>query len=139
MTRRTVTIRGVPSLRRVLRQAPAEMSAELKTAVALSLTEVEIEMLSRVPRRTGELASVIKTRTQRDGLSGRVGPGAGGRRDQRKAGWRAKFQEFGTQQHAAQPFVFPSLAAKREGIRTRLAAAVGRVLLRIAGKSREES
>lgn len=129
MSQRTVTLRGVASLRRVLRQAPDDMKSGLQQSVSDSLEEVEAEMLANVPRDTGELASVIAIKKSRDGLSGRVGPGVRGKRDQRKIGGKPKFVEFGTQHMAAQPFVFPALRAKKDGIRARLAAGVANVLL----------
>lgn len=130
--RRAVTITGVASLRRVLRQAPADLKREVVEAVASGAALVEAEMKVRVPRDTGALGDVIRTKTTRDGMSARVGPGVRGKRDMRKAGWRARFAERGTKRHPAQPFIQPAKAAHEESIRRLIGAAIGRALTRMA-------
>ena len=135
MTRtRTVRLTGVNSLRRVLRRAPEDMKGELVGAVASGESALLADMLASVPRDSGDLASVIKAKRSRDGMSTKVGPGARGKRDQRKAGWRAKFVEFGTVNQAAQPFVFPAARRHRGTIRDAMAAAVSAALLKIGGR-----
>ena len=133
---KTVRITGAKSLRRVLRQAPNDVKAELVEAVASSAAEMERGMLARVPRDKGDLASVIKTKPSRDGLSARVGPGVKGKRDMRKAGWRAKFVEFGTQDQEAQSFVFSTAKDQRPRVRARVSAAIASALTKIAGRGR---
>lgn len=134
MSKRPVRITGINSLRRVLRKAPDDMKEPLVDVVTISSAEVLAGMLARVPRDTGDLAEVTKIKTRRDGMSAKVGPGAAGKRDQRKAGWRAHFIEFGTVKMAAQPFVYPALREARAGIRQRFKTAVAGALLKIAGK-----
>ena len=133
--KRPFKITGVNSLRRVLRQAPEEMKSPLQQAVLDSLADVESTMLSNVPRDSGDLASVIKSKPQRDKMSGIVGPGVRGKRDMKKAGWRAKFIEFGTQHHPAQPFVAKSFYQNKDTILDRLQKGVAKALVAIAGKA----
>ncbi len=132
MSRRVVPIKGAASLRRVLRQAPAEMSQELRTAIAEGAETVEAEMRARVPVRTGKLEASISTKMSRDGMAARVGPGVAGKRAMRSGGWKARFAEFGTKHHAAQPFVFPAWRAKEPEIRERIRKGAKAALLKIA-------
>lgn len=131
---RPVTIRGMNGLRRNLRKAPPEMRAEMVEATKTSADGLVAGMLQRVPRDSGDLASVIKAKVQRDGMSARVGPGARGKRDQKKAGYRAKFVEFGTVNMPAQPFVLNTAKEKRSAVRARFAEAVSAALLKLGGK-----
>ena len=129
---RAVKITGARSLRRVLRRAPDEVATELRGAIKAGADDVQADMLKRVPRRTGALASVIKIKASRDGLSAKVGPGAKGKRDMKKAGRRAHFTEFGTKHHAAQPFVGPALKQNRPGISQAISSAVGKALAKLS-------
>jgi HK97 gp10 family phage protein len=131
---RTVKLTGANSLRRVLRQAPADMRAEITGPVDASAAALLAGMLVKVPRDTGDLASVVKSKKARDGMSAHVGAGVGGKRDQKKAGYRAHFVEFGTVHQAAQPFVYPTAREQWPDVRRRIADGVAAALLKIAGK-----
>lgn len=133
----SVKITGVKSLKRAMNKAPDILKAEAVEAVAAGAALVEKQMLVDVPRDSGDLASVIKTKFSRDRLSARVGPGVAGKRDQRIAGWRAHFVEFGTVKQKAQPFVYPAMAKHRDVIRRTIATTVKRALLLMAGKGGE--
>ena len=138
MSKRTITIKGMPSLRRVLRVAPDEMKKPLQEAVLESLDIVEADMKLNVPRDSGALASVITSKPQRDKMSGRVGPGVKGKKDMRKAGWRAHFIEFGTVNQPAQPFVAPAFDKNKSYILKRLQDGVSEALVRISGKRKDD-
>lgn len=131
---RPVRITGAKSLRRAMKQAPDVLAGETVEVVAAAAAVVEAQMLVDVPRDTGDLASTTKTKFSRDRMEARIGPGVAGKRDRRRAGWRAHFAEFGTVYQPAQPFVFTALAAHREAIRRDIATAVKRALLKMAGK-----
>ena len=127
-------ITGARTLRRTLARAPEEVRAETVAAVGAGAGLIEAQMLVNVPRDSGDLASVIATKFARDRMSAKIGAGVRGKRDQRKAGWRAHFVEFGTQTQAAQPFVNPAFQQHKERIRGALGKAVARALLNLAGK-----
>ena len=130
-----VNIRGGASLRRVLRQAPDDMAAELRDEIKAGADKVLADMLANVARDSGDLAETIKIKASRDGMSARVGAGVAGKRDQRKAGWRGHFLEFGTKHQAAQPFVKPALDRHEDSIAKGIAAGIASALTKIAGKS----
>lgn len=85
---------GVNRLRRTLRNLPDNVTLPVKQSIKDGAEEIRFAMLKRVPVKTGALASVIKTKVSRDGLSAKIG--FFGKKDMRKAGWRARFVEFGT-------------------------------------------
>jgi len=127
-------ITGSRTLRRTLARSPDAVKAEAVTAVGTTATTVEASMLAKVPRASGDLASVIKTKFSRDKLEAKVGPGIKGKRDQRKAGWRAHYQEFGTVNHRAQPFVRPAFEEHKTAFRAALVSAIRNALLKMAGR-----
>jgi len=129
MVKKAVTIRGAPSLRRVLRQAPKEVGDNLREAIAEGAEALHRDMLANVPRDSGDLAASIGKKVSRDGFSARVGPGAKGKRAMRKAGWRAHFAEFGTKYQAAQPFVEPAMKRNEPEIRGEIADGVRDALI----------
>jgi HK97 gp10 family phage protein len=134
VTVKTVRIRGAASLRRVLRQAPADMAEGVRSAIKAGSEAVLSDMLANVPRDSGDLAEVTKIKASRDGMSARIGPGVAGKRDMKKAGWRAHFAEFGTQKMGAQPFVRPALRRNRAEVESGISKGISSALLKIAGK-----
>lgn len=134
MSRRQVHIRGAASLRRVLRQAPDEMAAELRAAIAEGAATIEADMREEAPVREGRLKESISTKMGRDGLSARIGPGVAGKRAMRNGGWTAKFAEFGTKHHAAQPFIQPAYRRNESEVRDAIRRGVKTALLKLAGK-----
>lgn len=134
MAKRPVTIKGMPSLRRALKQAPDEVKKPLQKAVEEGANQVRAEMLRRVPRDSGDLADVISVKMQRDKLGARVGPGIKGKRHRQKAGWRAHFVEFGTQNQPAQPFIFPAFNANKQELLDKFQRAIAHALVKIGEK-----
>lgn len=105
---------GVGKLRGVLRRLPAAITAPVKKAIAEGAEEIRAEMLTRVPRKDGDLAMGINFKISGDKLSAKIG--FFGKRVMRKVGWRAHFSEFGTVHASAKPFMVPAMRGARDNI-----------------------
>lgn len=133
------TITGGAKLRRLLRQLPEVIKAEVKDAVAEAAQDIFRDAAAHIPEpgahpyATGELKKKFTVRISRDGLQARVG--SWGRRRAR----HIHLVEFGAAPHdipmpdgtvihhpgaRAQPFLFPAYKANRARSIRRIRAAV---------------
>lgn len=118
-------------LRRKLRRFPEELRKDIREAMEDAGRELQQEMASRAPKDEGDLANAAHYVVSRDGLSVRVGYGTapGFKRKWNKGGgFTALFQEFGTRNHKANPFIRPSYRAKLSAILNRIDQAVNSTL-----------
>lgn len=132
MARRKSGVRGVSRLRKKLRRVPVEIRKEVVAAIADAGELLRFEMLKRVPRDEGDLASVIELKFSNDKLAIDVGPGVKSKRSFRLAGWRAHFSEFGTLTASAQPFMGPAFEAAKKLAAQMINKAVDKALRRAA-------
>ncbi|KWT72373.1 hypothetical protein APY04_0167 [Hyphomicrobium sulfonivorans] len=98
----------------------------------LSAEELADELTVTAPRDDGDLAEAAHWRMSRDGLSAQVGYGnqPGFKRQWKRGGFKALWQEFGTKHHPAQSFIRPVFRGKLRVILERINRAVGRTLRR---------
>lgn len=121
---------GQSKLRRQLRRFPDAVTEELQTEIEYSAEELRATMEQLAPKDEGQLAEAAQKVVSRDGLSAKIGYGnvAGFKRAWKRGGFKAIWQEFGTVNHPAQPFVRPAYRMKLRGILDRIDGAVNRVL-----------
>ncbi len=99
MARRRSGFRGVTKLRRTLRRMPEEINEPVKREMKRAAESIGDEARANVPVRTGALRENLLVKVSGDGLSARIGyhrTAPGFKRAWKKAGWRARFVEFGT-------------------------------------------
>lgn len=101
-------LQNLGSLRRKLRALPDDLRAAIRAEFEAAAAEMEAEMKERVPKDTGTLEGLISSKVSADGFSAKIG--FRGKRASRK-GYYAKFQEFGTVDTPAQPFMVPAFEA----------------------------
>lgn len=111
-------VEGTGALKRFLQNLPREMRRELEKEAEKSAKEMLAAQQTLVPRDTGALADsfrIVPLEGENVGVSLEV------------QNWKARFQEFGTQHHAAQPFFYPIVRTWRRRYRARMSRAVRRV------------
>lgn len=95
-------ILGAGSLRRKIKRMPEEVKGGVQEAISDSADVIYADALAKVPVDEGDLAAALKKKLSSDKLGGRVGYWKkGNKRNWDKAGWRAKFIEFGTRGYRA--------------------------------------
>ena len=110
-----------------MRRFPEETRADIRKAMDDGSRELLEEVQSRAPVDEGKLKANAHRAVSRDGLSAVVGYSpkrSGFRRKWLKGGFTSLWQEFGAQQHAAQPFLRPAFRARLHGIIARIDKAV---------------
>lgn len=143
-----------PKLRRLLQRLEPELQGPIKEVIAESGEMVAHEAARRVPIRTGALARSIGVRVGSGGWSSTVGFSEKYfKREWKKAGWRAKFIEYGTKGYTAgekrasghgkttkavparpaRPFLRPAFLALRDQLLERQRRIVNATLERVAG------
>lgn len=140
MTRRVKSsYRGVNKLRRTLRRIDQAMgpgtTKPVQREIADGADRILARMLSRVRRRTGRLAGLLRRRVARDGLTARIGLLT---KRAERLGFHARFQEFGTRgspernipPQPADPFIGPAVDAEAPGIVRKARRAIDQVLRR---------
>ena len=106
----TVEITGLKELDAALRALPDAMQAgPVREGLKAGAEVLRQSMAHRAPRDPDvsgvtlaeEMVAEVKVSTKRDTAEARIGPS--------KRAWYGRFQEFGTEHHAAQPFMRPAL------------------------------
>lgn len=141
-----------PRFRRLMQRLPDAMTAPVTRAIAESAEQVAAAAQKLVPRDTGELAESIGVRVTSTSADVGFDPKKF-RRLWKKAGWRAKFTEFGTKGYEpgavrkaggtsshiirrriparpAKPFLRPAFAMNQKWIMDRHRKAVAETLRR---------
>lgn len=120
---------GAQSLRRKLKRLPDHIKKPVQQAIVEGADILHRDMAAGAPVETGALRDSIRTRISSDKLGARVGFfEKGGKREWKKAGWRAHFVEFGTRQRPATPFIQPAAFRTFPLILKNIKAAVNRAL-----------
>lgn len=102
-------IKGQGKLRRTLAKLPEDIRKLVADALKQSAEDIFNDAQSLVPKNTGLLAKNMHIKKGSRGLSYQIGYWKKGNiRKWRKAGFRAKFIEFGVRGRAAQPFMAPA-------------------------------
>lgn len=102
-------IKGQGNLRRTLAKLPEDIRKLVADALKQSAEDIFNDAQSLVPKNTGLLAKNMHIKKGSRGLSYQIGYWKKGNiRKWRKAGFRAKFIEFGVRGRAAQPFMAPA-------------------------------
>lgn len=125
---------GGSKLRRQLRRFDPELRSELAREMEAIGREFRDEVQSRAPKDEGNLAGAAHYVVSSDKMGVAIGYSkdkSGFKRMWKKGGFEALFQEFGTSQHAAQPFIRPAWRAKIGGALDRIDAARRRTVQRI--------
>lgn len=132
MARPAVEIDGEKELRRALVDASGRIDRGTRKALSKTGTEVRRRMKAAVPKLSNSLSSAITmqsrgTKWSRSVVVGpetnRIRPAPGDRRGVR-AQLYPVFVEYGSPNHAAQPYVEPSLEGAAERLTARLNALV---------------
>jgi HK97 gp10 family phage protein len=124
-------VSGTSKLRRQLRRFPEETRAELKAEFETSGKELRDTISANAPEDEGYLKEAAHYQVSNDGLSVVAGYSpkrTGFKRLWKRGGFTALWQEFGTKQHRAQPFISPSFRQKLPGILARIEAAVNKTI-----------
>ena len=125
---------GGSRLRRKLRRFEPELRTELARVMQEVGQEFEDEIRLRAPKDQGDLADAAHHVVSSDKMGVAIGYSKdkpGFKRVWKKGGFVSLFQEFGTSQHAARPFVRPAWRAKIGNALDRIDAARRRTVQRI--------
>lgn len=133
--RRRSGLRNVGKLRRTLRRLDPEVTRELRVAVEEGAEAILQDMVSLVPKDTGDLARALDQRTARDGLTARVGLLT---KKKQQDNFHARFLEFGTKgapnknipPQPARPFMTPAFDLNKDWILKRASKGIGLALVR---------
>lgn len=124
----TSKIKGLDALNKKLSRMPAEAKREIKVALEEGADRVVILSRSPAPRDSGDLVNSIRKQPGRHELA--VDVVAGGQQTMREVREGsgvyydyAMAQEFGTENHPANPFFYPAWRALKKSIRARLSRA----------------
>ena len=124
---------GLGKLRIKLSRMPKEIQREVEAGLRDGANLVFRDAQANVRRRFGLLADAMKLKRGTRGLSFRIGYWKSGNiRNWRKAGWRAKFIEFGTRNQRAFPFMGRAYSRNEKPIISRINRGVDRALKRAA-------
>jgi HK97 gp10 family phage protein len=125
---------GGSRLRRKLRRFEPELRSELAREMQAIGQEFEDELSARAPKDEGNLAEAAHHVVSSDKMGVAIGYSKdkpGFKRQWKRGGFVALFQEFGTSKHAAQPFIRDAWRAKVESALDRIDAARRRTVQRI--------
>lgn len=121
-------VQGLDALNRKLKRMPAEAKAEIGKALNEGADRVVTLARSLAPRDSGDLVSSIRKQPGRHELA--IDVVAGGQQTMREVREGsgvyydyAMAQEFGTENHPANPFFYPAWRALKKSIRARLSRA----------------
>lgn len=100
-----------------MRRFPDSVRDEVRTVMKASGETLVNLIRERAPKDEGDMAELAHSVVSRDGLSVKVGYGnqPGFKRQWKRGGFKALWQEYGTRHHGAQPFIRPAF---REQLRT---------------------
>lgn len=125
-------IKGISRLRKKLSRMPKEVQKDVEVALRDGANLVFRDAQAKVRRRFDDLADAMKIKRGTRGLSFRIGYWKKGNiRNWRKAGWRAKFIEFGTRTIRAFPFMGQAYFKNELKIISRIERGVRRALKRV--------
>lgn len=125
---------GANKLRIKLSRMPKEVQREVEAGLRDGANLVFRDAQATVRRQFDDLADAMKLKRGSRGLSFRIGYWKKGNiRNWRKAGWRAKFIEFGTRSVRAFPFMGRAYIKNEKAIISRINRGVDRALKRVAG------
>lgn len=130
-------VTGVTELRRALRRLPKSMTEETRKVFTEEAPPFQAALQARAPRDKGRLAEAALAIVSRDELGFAAGYSkkrAGFKRQWKRGGFVALWQEFRTKQAPAQPFIGPTYEDRKGLVFQRLAKALTR-LVQMAGKS----
>ncbi len=116
MSRKTITVEGLPGLRAALAHATAELRAASEEAVREETELIQQDAVKFAPRDTGALERSI--RGDAVGLTGNV----------RATARHATFVEHGTSKTPAQPFMGPAATRARRRFPARAKAIISKAL-----------
>lgn len=124
----TSKIKGLDALNKKLKRIPVDAKAEIQKALNEGADRIVILSRSLAPRDSGDLVSSIRKQPGRHELA--VDVVAGGQQTMREVREGsgiyydyAMAQEFGTENHPANPFFYPAWRALKKSIRARLSKA----------------
>lgn len=124
-------IKGMGQLRRTLSKLPKDIQKGVADALKKSAEDIFNDAQSLVPKDKGDLAKNMHIKRGSRGLSYQVGYWKKGNiRKWKKAGWRAKFVEFGTKHARAEPFMGPAWRKNENKVIKRIDDAVDEALKR---------
>lgn len=124
-------IRGQSKLRRTLSKMPKEIQKLVADALKQSAEDIFNDAQALVPKDKGLLAKNMHLKRGSRGLSYMIGYWKKGNiRKWKKAGWRAKFIEFGTRTTHAEPFMAPAWRKNETKVIKRIDDAVDKALER---------
>lgn len=116
---------GASRLRRTLKRWPDELTEEITREMRAAAIVLESSMEQRAPVDTGRLQPLASAAVSKDGLGLSAGFSKKKfRREWKRGGFYAKFSEFGTKEHSAQPFIRPTWRAHIGGILDKIDRAV---------------
>lgn len=121
----TVKILGQQELESALNQLGARAEAVLEEAVLAGAEVIRDEASNRAPRRTGRLAKNIVAEVVEKSATGvavKVGPS--------KEVFYGRFVEFGTSKMRSQPFLYPTLEAKKAEAQAAIREIIRRALIK---------
>ncbi len=127
-------VSGAVKLRKKLRKFDPELRTELAQALSEGGKELATLIANTAPRDEGRLADAVQSKDDRDGLSTVVGYSAkrgGFKKAWRRGGFESLFQEFGTRNQPAQPFIRPAYRTVLPRILARIDAARNKAIQRI--------
>lgn len=124
-------ISGQSKLRRTLSKMPKEIQKLVADALKQSAEDIFNDAQRLIPKDKGLLAQNMHLKRGSRGLSYQIGYWKKGNiRRWKKAGWRAKFIEFGVRGKRAQPFMGPAWRKNEEKVIKRINNAVDKALER---------
>jgi len=124
---------GANRLRRKLSRMPKEIQKDVEVGLRDGANIIFREAQATVRRRFDDLAEAMHIKRGTRGLSFQIGYWKKGNiRRWRKAGWRAKFIEFGTRTVRAFPFMGRAYFKNEKKIISRINRGVDRALKRAA-------
>ena len=124
-------IKGMGQLRRTLNKLPKDIQKLVEVALKKSAEDIFDDAQSLVPKNRGLLAKNMHINRGSRGLSFEIGYWKKGNiRRWKKAGWRAKFIEFGTRFIRAEPFMGPAWRKNENKVIKRIDDAVDEALKR---------
>lgn len=124
---------GVTKLRRTLRRLEPDATEGIRKALTEGAEAMHYDMLSNIPKDTGETAQHLSYKVARDGLTARVG--FIGKKDV-EGGYVARFIEYGTKGHPAKnippqparPFMRPAFDNNKAWMLKQINKAIERTL-----------
>jgi hypothetical protein len=124
-------------LRRKLRRLlPDSIRDEIRVVMNSSADQLLEAMRANAPKDEGDMAEQAHKVVSRDGLSAKIGYGnqAGFRRQWKRGGFKALWQEYGTRFHGANAFIRPAFRQQLRSILDNIDAAVIRALRKATSK-----